>query len=96
MFQKDKGCPLFDDKKECLCLLQWWKSNDIKYPLLWMLAERILAIPVTSAPAEHVFSIASGVINKKRARLAPHNVELLMFLHGSKALVNWHNDDDED
>jgi hypothetical protein len=52
-------------------------------------AERILAIPATSAPSERVFSSAANIVDKKRVRLKPENVDLLVFLRGNKDFVVW-------
>jgi hypothetical protein len=41
------------------------------------------------APSKQVFSIASGVMNKKKASIKPTNAELLMFLHGNRSLIEW-------
>jgi hypothetical protein len=71
------------------CPLKWWSLNHSKYPTVWKLAERILAIPATSAPAERVFSSAARIVNKKRVNLKPQNVDLLVFLRGNKELINW-------
>jgi len=59
------------------------------YPSVWKLAERILAIPAMSAPAEQVFSSAPNIVNKKRGELKPQNVDLLVFLRGNKEFINW-------
>ncbi len=48
------------------------------------MAEQILAIPATSAPVERVFSSAANIVNKKRVRLKPENVDLLVFLRGNR------------
>jgi hypothetical protein len=61
--------------------LTWWKSNEIKFPLLSHLAQRILCIPATSAPSERVFSSAGLTIAKDHARLAPQTANELVFLH---------------
>jgi hypothetical protein len=71
------------------CPLKWWSLNHSKYPSVWKLAERILAIQATSAPAERVFSSAANIVNKKRVNLKPQNVDLLVFLRGNKELINW-------
>ena len=68
-----------DGKYNCPLLL--WSEHSKVYPDTWKLAERILHIPATSAPAERVFSVASNVICKKRANLAPDNANVLVFLH---------------
>jgi hypothetical protein len=51
------------------------------YPDIWNLAEQSLHIPATSVPAEWVFSVALYVVNNKRAKLAPDNANVLIFLH---------------
>jgi len=61
------------------CPLKWWSLNHSNYPSVWKLAERILAMPATSAPAEPVFSSAANIVNKKRVGLKPQNVDLLVF-----------------
>jgi hypothetical protein len=48
-----------------------------------------LAIPATSAPSERVFSVAGNIVNKKRVRLKPDTVDLLIFLRGNKGFVTW-------
>ena len=55
----------------------------------WKLAERILAIPATSAPSERVFSSAANIADKKRVRLKPYNVDSLVFLKGNEQHVDW-------
>jgi len=61
--------------------LLWWSEHSKVYPDIWKLAELILHIPATSAPAEWVFSVASNVITKKHAKLASDNANVLVFLH---------------
>ena len=68
----------------CAKLKNWaWRiQNHSKvYPDILKLAKPILHIPAASAPAEWVFSVASNVISKKRANLAPDNANILVFLH---------------
>ncbi len=40
------------------CPLIWWKNHQYDYPYLQKMAIKLLAIPATSAPSEHVFSTA--------------------------------------
>jgi hypothetical protein len=87
MFQKDKGCPLTKEDCTYSCPLIWWKANHPKFPKIWLLARKILAIPATSAPAERVFSVGANVIDKKRAVLKPENVEILLFLRGNSEFI---------
>jgi hypothetical protein len=69
------------DHSSFSCPLTWWKSNEMKFPLISHLAQRILCIPATSAPSERVFSCAGLTIAKDRARLAPQTANELVFLH---------------
>jgi len=71
------------------CPLKWWSLNHSNSPSVWNLAERILAIPATSAPAERVFSSAENIVNKKRVGIKPQNYDLIVFLRGNKELINW-------
>ncbi len=60
-----------------------------EYPNVWNLAICILCIPATSAPAERVFSAAADVVNKKRIRLDPDTVELLIYRRCNNKFVEW-------
>jgi len=60
-YQLDNGLKLETDG---YCPLKWWSLNHSNYPSVWKLAERILAIPATSAPAGQVFRSAANVVNK--------------------------------
>jgi hypothetical protein len=56
-------------------------KNEVKFPFLSHLAQRLLCIPATSAPSERVFSNAGLIIAKDHARLAPEMAGELIFLH---------------
>lgn len=59
----------------------WWKQNHKDFPILSKLARRFLAIPASSVPAERVFSVGGTLVSKKRSRLTPGHVEMLLFLN---------------
>jgi hypothetical protein len=42
-----------------------------------------------SAPSERVFSVAGNIVNKKRVRLKPDTVDLLIFLRANKEFISW-------
>jgi len=48
---------------------------------LSILAAQLLSIPATSAPSEHLFSVAGLIISKDRVRLASDVANELVFLH---------------
>jgi hypothetical protein len=78
-YQSDKGLKVQTDG--CYnCPLEWWRVNPKEYPNIWKVAEQFLAIPEMSAPSERVFSSAANIVDKKRVRLKPENVDLLVFM----------------
>jgi hypothetical protein len=81
LYKQEPSIRLKNDDGTFNCPLTWWKFNERKYKLLSMLASRILCIPATSAPSEHVFSTAGIAIAKDLARLASQTANDLIFLH---------------
>jgi len=93
LFKLCHGCSLTCTEGSYVDPLQWWKENYKIYPNVWLVAIRILCIPATSAPAERVFSAASNLVNKKRIRLHPDSVDLLIYLRANSKFVDWGVDD---
>uniref|UniRef100_A0AC35GSS2 HAT C-terminal dimerisation domain-containing protein n=1 Tax=Panagrolaimus sp. PS1159 TaxID=55785 RepID=A0AC35GSS2_9BILA len=61
-------------------VLQFWKSNEHKFPYVSKLAQVILAIPAASASIEREFSVLSRTVSKDRRSLEPSTVaDLLLF-----------------
>lgn len=69
-------------------VLEFWKKNQHVYPRLAVISKAILAIPITSASAESAFSIAGCLIRSRRASIAPHRVEKVLFVHDNYDLFN--------
>lgn len=67
--------------------LQWWKTHHTQYPLLARAARKLLSIPATSVPAGWLFSSAGDAIHAKRQALTPEHVDMLVFLHGNRAML---------
>jgi hypothetical protein len=61
-------------------ILEWWKINSIKYPVLSKMARDILAIPASTIPSESAFSTGGRVISDYRGSLACSTVEALVCL----------------
>jgi len=80
----DYNVELFDNGE---CSLQWWKEHARLLPYLSRLACRYLAMPATSAPVEHLFTVTGQVATAKRAFVDPHTVTFLVFLHESLPVV---------
>lgn len=75
------------EKDHNLTVLEWWKENEQFYPRLYPIAKKYLAVPASSVSSERVFSLCGQIVNKKRCRLSPQNVDLLVFLN--KNLEFW-------
>jgi hypothetical protein len=91
-YRAEKGQPMYvlgDDSSSYSDPLVWWKANASKFPHVWLLASVVLAVPATSAPSERVFSAAANIVDKKRVRLKPENVDLLVFLKTNREIVDW-------
>ncbi|KAH9777021.1 BED-type domain-containing protein [Citrus sinensis] len=59
-------------------ILNWWKVNQGKYPILAQMAKDILAVLVTTAASESTFSTGGRVLTSHRSRLHPTTLEVLM------------------
>ena len=59
-------------------VLSWWKTNELKYPALQLMARDILAIPVSTVASESAFSMSGRVITPHRSRLSHDTLEALM------------------
>ena len=58
------------------CSLMWWKTNNIRFPVLSKLARKYLAIPATSTPSERLFSEAGNIMTIKKTQLAPNMLKI--------------------
>ncbi|KAL9858897.1 putative HAT dimerization domain, ribonuclease H-like superfamily, hAT-like transposase, RNase-H [Arabidopsis thaliana] len=58
-------------------LLDWWKTNSSKYPIMSLMAREVLAIPVSSVASESAFSTGGRILDQYRSCLTPDMVEAL-------------------
>ncbi|KAL5716885.1 hypothetical protein ACHQM5_009994 [Ranunculus cassubicifolius] len=63
---------------EPLDVLDYWKSNQFRYPELTRMARDILIIPVSTVASEAAFSVGGRVVDQFRSALLPENVEALV------------------
>jgi hypothetical protein len=61
-------------------ILAWWKTKELTYPTLSIMARDLLTPPVSSVASESCFSAANRVLDDKRSRLAPDILDCLMCL----------------
>ena len=69
------------EKDISLDILEYWRGQETRLPLLVSLAKDTLAIQMTSASSERVFSDGGHVVTKQRTLLNPENAEMLIFIH---------------
>jgi hAT family C-terminal dimerisation region len=74
---------------------EFWKGASTFYPILARMARDYGTILSTSVPSESVFSIARLQITKRRNRLAPKTMGVIMCLR-SWGLISEEGDDDEE
>lgn len=70
---------LYPWKKE-LDILEWWKINSPKYPVLSTIAHDILAILASTVPSESAFSSGGRIVSEYRSSLSSSTVEALICL----------------
>ena len=61
-------------------ILEYWKTNRKKLPLLSRLASKFLCIPVSSATSERVFSTDGNVVSGRRTNLNIDNIEVFVYM----------------
>jgi len=59
----------------------WWKDNKLKYPTLYILAQKLLSRPPTSVSCERLWSDGGFIINERRSKLDTDVASMLIFLH---------------
>ncbi len=58
-------------------ILMWWNVNSAKYPVLSLIAQDVLSIPLTTVASKSAFSTRGRVINPCQSSLAPKTMEAL-------------------
>jgi hypothetical protein len=75
-------------EKQCPDVLSFWKENASKYPILSMIARKVLAMPATSAGVERLFSIAGALDRARRASLLPSTIrDVIMYRQYRKPIL---------
>lgn len=59
---------------------KFWIEQRTMFPTIYTHALSLLSCPSTSVASERVFSITGRIIEKRRSRLTPDNVEMLSFI----------------
>ena len=64
----------FEDNED-FEILEWWKKQKIKYPVLSIIARDVLTVHVSTVASEAAFSASGRVVIKKRCNLSPESIE---------------------
>lgn len=59
----------------------FWMQEKLTYPCLSSLAKKYLSAPPATVFSERLFSTSGTICDKKRNRLDPHRVQMLVFLN---------------
>ena len=59
-------------------ILNWWRTNANKYPVLSAMARDILAIPLSTVPSESGFSTGGRILADNRSSMTPKTLECLV------------------
>ena len=71
-----EGCE--DPSDSAFDILRWWKLHNLKYPILFLIARDILAIPVSTVASESAFSTGGRVLDPFRSSLTSLMVKALI------------------
>lgn len=67
-----------EDESDKFDMLNWWKVNSPRFPILSLVARDVLAIPVSTVASESVFSTSGRVLDAFRSSLSPTIAEGLI------------------
>lgn len=99
-YLEEKLYPSQNVQEDNFNILDWWKVNSSKYPIMARMAHDILAIPVSSVASESAFSTGGRVLNKFRSSLLPTTVEALIcsqdWIRGGEIQFDCDDEFDED
>ncbi|KAF7810309.1 zinc finger BED domain-containing protein RICESLEEPER 2-like [Senna tora] len=68
---REKMSPQFD-------ILNWWKVNSTKFPILALIARDVLAMRISTVASESAFSTGDRVIDTYKCSLPPKTIETLI------------------
>nr|GMD42555.1 zinc finger BED domain-containing protein RICESLEEPER 2-like [Ipomoea batatas] len=66
------------EDKEPFDILQWWKVNQPRFPILVEMVRDVLFVPISTVASESTFSTGGRVLNDFRSSLTPKTVEALI------------------
>lgn len=88
--QYEKQSEVSNENKQSSKVLEYWKVNKVKYPILYEFFLRYGNIQGTSVPSERVFADAGYQVWDRRNKISPDRVEKIMFLYENEAITTHH------
>ncbi|GKV13314.1 hypothetical protein SLEP1_g24341 [Rubroshorea leprosula] len=67
-----------EKKSDKFHILNWWKVNSSRYPILSLIARDVFAVPMSTVASESAFSTGGRVLDPYRSSLSPKTVEILI------------------
>ena len=61
-------------------MLDWWKENSPRFPILSKIARDVFAVPTSTVVLESTFSLGKRVVDPFRSSLTPQIVECLVCM----------------
>lgn len=77
-------------------VLNWWKVNSLRFPVLSNMARDILGVPISTVASESAFSTGGRVLDTYRSSLTPKLVQALICTQDWLRSGSLHNDSVED
>lgn len=69
-------------------VLDFWRTEEVNFPMMAAIAKVLLSKPATSAASESAFSVAGSLISSKRASLEPLRARKILFIHDNYDLLH--------
>ena len=67
-----------DDNDDDFNILDWWKVNSHRFPIISQLARDVLAMPISTIASESAFSTGGCVLDAYRSSLTPKVAQALI------------------
>ncbi|KAL4587636.1 hypothetical protein LXL04_000508 [Taraxacum kok-saghyz] len=67
-----------EDDSPMFSILDWWKVNSPRFPILSLMARDLLAIPVSTVASESVFSTSGRILDPYRSSLTDKMIQCLI------------------
>ncbi|XP_031103227.1 zinc finger BED domain-containing protein RICESLEEPER 2-like [Ipomoea triloba] len=79
---------IVEDENPDFDILNWWKINTSRFPILSQLARDVLVVPISTVASESAFSTSGRVLDAFRSLLTPRIVEALVCAQDWMRLPN--------